>query len=81
MNTFVFNLTVMAKTISNVNNVYIIQISFKLSECWIEIFISYKILIRRMIPHQLKLVSIPLSYYYKIINDLKRTLKNNQLIL
>lgn len=50
MNTFVFNLTVMAKTISNVNNVYIIQISFKLSECWIEIFISYKILIRRMIP-------------------------------
>lgn len=50
MNTFVFNLTVTAKTISNVNNVYIIQISFKLSECWIEIFISYKILIRRMIP-------------------------------
>lgn len=50
MNTFVFNLTVRAKTISNVNNVYIIQISFKLSECWIEIFISYKILIRRMIP-------------------------------
>lgn len=76
MNTFVFSLTVRAKTISNVNNVYIIQISFKLSECWIEIFISYKILIRRMIP-----VSIPLSYYYKIINDLKRTLKNNQLIL
>lgn len=50
MNTFVFNLIAMAKTISNVNNVYIIQISFKLSECWIEIFISYKILIRRMIP-------------------------------
>lgn len=50
MNTFVFNLTVTAKTISNVNNVYIIQISFKLSECWIEIFISYKILIKRMIP-------------------------------
>lgn len=50
MNTFVFSLTVRAKTISNVNNVYIIQISFKLSECWIEIFISYKILIRRMIP-------------------------------
>lgn len=50
MNTFVFNLTVRAKTISNVNNVYIIQISFKLSECWIEIFISYKILIRRMFP-------------------------------
>lgn len=50
MNTFVFNLTVRAKTISNVNNVYIIQIRFKLSECWIEIFISYKILIRRMIP-------------------------------
>lgn len=50
MNTFVFNLTVKAKTVSNVNNVYIIQISFKLSECWIEIFISYKILIRRMIP-------------------------------
>lgn len=50
MNTFVFNLTVRAKTISNVNNVYIIQISFKLSECWIEIFISYKMLIRRMIP-------------------------------
>lgn len=50
MNTFVFNLTVRAKTISNVNNVYIIQISFKLSECWIEIFISYKILLRRMIP-------------------------------
>lgn len=50
MNTFVFNLTVTAKTISNVNNVYIIQISFKLSECWIEIFISYKMLIRRMIP-------------------------------
>lgn len=50
MNTFVFSLTVWAKTISNVNNVYIIQISFKLSECWIEIFISYKILIRRMIP-------------------------------
>lgn len=50
MNTFVFNLTVRAKTVSNVNNVYIIQISFKLSECWIEIFISYKILIRRMIP-------------------------------
>lgn len=50
MNTFVFHLTVRAKTISNVNNVYIIQISFKLSECWIEIFISYKILIRRMIP-------------------------------
>lgn len=50
MNTFVFNFTVRAKTISNVNNVYIIQISFKLSECWIEIFISYKMLIRRMIP-------------------------------
>lgn len=50
MNTFVFNLTVRAKTISNVNNVYIIQISFKLPECWIEIFISYKMLIRRMIP-------------------------------
>lgn len=50
MNTFVFSLTVRAKTISNVNNVYIIQISFKLSECWIEIFISYKMLIRRMIP-------------------------------
>lgn len=50
MNTFVFNLIAMAKTISNVNNVYIIQISFKLSECWIEIFISYKMLIRRMIP-------------------------------
>lgn len=50
MNTFVFNLTVRAKTVSNVNNVYIIQISFKLSECWIEIFISYKILLRRMIP-------------------------------
>lgn len=50
MNTFVFNLTIRAKTISNVNNVYIIQISFKLSECWIEIFISYKMLIRRMIP-------------------------------
>lgn len=50
MNTFVFSLTVRAKTISNVNNVYIIQIRFKLSECWIEIFISYKILIRRMIP-------------------------------
>lgn len=50
MNTFVFSLTVRAKTISNVNNVYIIQISFKLSECWIEIFISYKILLRRMIP-------------------------------
>lgn len=50
MNTFVFNLTVTAKMISNVNNVYIIQISFKLSECWIEIFISYKMLIRRMIP-------------------------------
>lgn len=50
MNTFVFNLTVRAKTVSNVNNVYIIQISFKLSECWIEIFISYKMLIRRMIP-------------------------------
>lgn len=79
MNTFVFNLTVRAKTISNVNNVYIIQISFKLSECWIEIFISYKILENDS--HQLKLVSIPLSYYYKIINDLKRTLKNNQLIL
>lgn len=50
MNTFVFNLTVRAKTISNVNNVYIIQINFKLSECWIEICISYKMLIRRMIP-------------------------------
>lgn len=50
MITFVFSLTVRAKTISNVNNVYIIQISFKLSECWIEIFISYKMLIRRMIP-------------------------------
>lgn len=79
MNTFVFNLTVRAKTISNVNNVYIIQISFKLSECWIEIIISYKILENDS--HQLKLVSIPLSYYYKIINDLTRTLKNNQLIL
>lgn len=50
MNTFVFNLTVRAKTISNVNNVYIIQINFKLSECWIEICISYKMLIRIMIP-------------------------------
>lgn len=73
MNTFVFNLTVRAKTVSNVNNVYIIQISFKLSECWIEIFISYKILENDS--HQLKLVSIPLSSYYKIINDLKRTLR------
>lgn len=63
MNTFVFNLTVRAKTISNVNNVYIIQISFKLSECWIEIFISYKILIRRMIPINWNLY----SYLFLII--------------